>query len=486
MDRVKNKMIVRALLVNAGAAVLVMGGCAGKKANLASANKAEAISQRGPVNNGLESLVADAGKGDAGTSLEDLIAQQSADLETMMAGADDGATGSARAVEGASDSRPSELTDWEGTASPIQMASASDRVKQAEAEKNPDPLADAWASEAADVEPIATVASAGGGVGDEGATGLDTGLDTGLASMVGSRPTAAANEALPGAELSPDLMPEIATVPADTGEMDAFADQTIVNEGAGNEPLEQKIDEATIGYMDLLRQQAMASPDPLRPYLVLSILEALKPGATPKVYAADGGEGVPLTEAEQKAVDALREVVTGVVNGDKQSGGGEPALLADLAARLAEDQPLTLRSVELCTQVRGYGQYATVPSGTFKAGQASKVIVYAEVEGFRTRDVKPSDLGVGGEGPDDGDTLAVELVQEVALYHDADGLRVWSTPESKIIETSRTRKRDFYTVHTVTLPANLSVGSYKLKLVVRDVTSGQVTDLNVPVKIVAE
>ncbi len=477
MDRFKSKMIVRALLVNAGAAVLVMGGCAGKKGTLTSANKAEAIGQRGPVNNGLESLVADAGRSDTGTSLEDMIAQQSADVEAMMAGAD-GASGSARVAEASGDSQPSDLTDWAGTPTPIQMASASERVKQAEAEKNPDPLADAWA----DAEPMATVASAGdGGVGDEGASGLDTGLS----SMVGSGPTAvSANEGLPGAEASPDLMPEIATVPADTGEMDAFADQTIVNEGAGIEPLEQKIDEATIGYMDLLRQQAMASPDPLRPYLVLSILEALKPGATPKVYAADGGDGVPLTEAEQKAVDALREVVTGVVNADKQSS--EPALLADLAARLAEDQPLTLRSVELCTQVRGYGQYATVPSGTFKAGQASKVIVYAEVEGFRTRDVKPSDLGVGGEGPDDGDTLAVELVQEVALYHDADGLRVWSTPESKIIETSRTRKRDFYTVHTVTLPANLSVGAYKLKLVVRDVTSGQVTDLNVPVKIVAE
>ncbi len=458
------------------ASILLVCGCAKQKG--ASAGK-----PGDAPSTGLEAL-ASANAADA-ANLEAMVSQQSSDLERILGKgtSDEWTSGEAQAdtkntkrVASADQSGKGGfgLEDLANThAHDVKIAMPKAQV--AAAEPSNDPLADAWAS----AEPVASPAMA---TVDTTATDTNSSIDgpsTGLANLAsGMTPGAgvSANEPLPGAgpsvnqDPTPDLWPETVVT----------NDESSVREG-GEAPLDTKVDQAAVGMMDLLRQQAAVSPDPLRPYLMLSVLEAMHPGASPQIISPDGQSSIPLSDDEKKAVESLRQVMAELSGGQAQA-----ATISDLAATLDENKPLRVRNVQLCTAVRGYGQYAPVANATFIAGRATKVIVYAELEGFRSKEISSGE--VANYGPDaeaSGDTLAVELVQEVALYHDADGLRVWSTPESKIVETSRVRRRDFYTVHTIELPANLSVGSYKLKLVVRDATSGSVADVNVGIKVVA-
>jgi hypothetical protein len=50
---------------------------------------------------------------------------------------------------------------------------------------------------------------------------------------------------------------------------------------------------------------------------------------------------------------------------------------------------------------------------------------------------------------------------------------------------SRNLVRDYYLINQVTLPANLSIGKYHLKVVMRDLVSGHVAESIVPIEIVA-
>jgi len=55
-------------------------------------------------------------------------------------------------------------------------------------------------------------------------------------------------------------------------------------------------------------------------------------------------------------------------------------------------------------------------------------------------------------------------------------------------DRSRTRRRDFYIVQRIDLPANLSVGKYNLKVAVRDrhAPGGAEAEAVVPIQIVAD
>lgn len=485
MTKNSNPISARTLRASlAIASILLVCGCAKQKG--VSANK-----PGDAPSTGLEAL-ASANNADA-ANLEAMVSQQSSDLEKILGKATtDQWTGGEAADKSASDSKSatrvasSQQSNKGGfgleelataDANNVQIAMPKARVALADEPSN-DPLADAWAS----AEPVAPPSMAMADPGTTGTGATTDGPSTGLANLAtGMTPGTgvSANEPLPGSgpsinqDPSPDLWPE-QIVTNDEG--------SLQSEREGREaPLDTKVDQAAVGMMDLLRQQAAVSPDPLRPYLMLSVLEAMHPGASPQIISPDGQSSIPLSDDEKKAVESLRQVMA-----ELSAGQAQAAKISDLAATLDENKPLRVRNVQLCTAVRGYGQYAPVANATFIAGRATKVIVYAELEGFRSKEITSGELAhYGPDAEASGDTLAVELVQEVALYHDADGLRVWSTPESKIVETSRVKRRDFYTVHTIELPPNLSVGSYKLKLVVRDATSGSVADVNVAIKVVA-
>jgi len=84
-----------------------------------------------------------------------------------------------------------------------------------------------------------------------------------------------------------------------------------------------------------------------------------------------------------------------------------------------------------------------------------------------------------------GKVHQVRVAQEVTLY-DHDGLVVWRQPRAEITDESRNRRRDFFIVQLIRLPANLGVGEFDLKVIVTDLADGSQDEAMVSLKVVAD
>lgn len=129
---------------------------------------------------------------------------------------------------------------------------------------------------------------------------------------------------------------------------------------------------------------------------------------------------------------------------------------------------LALPTVALCRRVESFGRYTPFTSNRFLAGRVNPAIVYAEVDHFTQLAAADLDItSLPGLGALDPGSLLVELSISTELFH-ADGSRQWRSGEAVVRDQARTRRRDFYLVQRIDLPANLSVGRYNLKVTVRD------------------
>lgn len=143
----------------------------------------------------------------------------------------------------------------------------------------------------------------------------------------------------------------------------------------------------------------------------------------------------------------------------------------------------------LASRVSGYGRYVPLPSrpgyGTFvfQSARSNRAIVYIEIENFGYRPVKESD-------PDKmpGDQWAVDLSTEMQLLDAYDGMLQVKEPERSVIETGRNKRKDFYLVQEIELPPTLTIGSYNLKIVLRDKSGAEHvrTEAIIPIQIVAD
>jgi len=162
----------------------------------------------------------------------------------------------------------------------------------------------------------------------------------------------------------------------------------------------------------------------------------------------------------------------------KQIAAGETIdrdKVADQLNALIGEQPLSIRKAMLCRRVRGYGVYEEMPGDAFIAGREHPIVVYVELDHFK---VQPADDHLYNH--------QVKLSQELVLYNESDGLAVWRQPAETIVDESRNRRRDFYTVQPTRLPARLTVGKYILKVRVRDHHGGTRDEVSVPINIVAD
>lgn len=220
-----------------------------------------------------------------------------------------------------------------------------------------------------------------------------------------------------------------------------------------------------------LREEAAAASDPVRREVETGALLLLSESATTL--------NDDLTDREQAILGAWRDMFSEVREGMAGSAGDIAALpraAQRLADRLADEQPLTISEAKLCARVEGFGRYTPLPRRLL-AGRPHPAIVYVEVSRFGAR---PS------AGPDGESGHTVELAQELALYHDADGLLAWRRPEQTVTDFSRNRRRDFFIVQRVDLPRTLTVGAYRLKVTVRDRTTGETAEKIIPIEVVAD
>jgi hypothetical protein len=269
------------------------------------------------------------------------------------------------------------------------------------------------------------------------------------------------------------------------------ADEVVIPSATPPPPLPERIAEASMGLVDLLRQRAAAATDAAEArsaYVAMAALEVLKPGATQTVVSPSG-IGPPLGGEDLMAVEAVRRFAAGLGAAPKE-GESLAERVESLAVDLGAFRSLRVNA-SLCSRVTGFGQYVLLGAGpgTIKLlqGRQSKAVVYAEVSNFGHRELTPTELA-GAYMPDHRteDRWAVDLTEELRLYHAADEVVVWARPEQGVVETSRNKRRDFYLVQTVTFPPTLTVGAYTLKVIVRDKVKGQVCEANIGFDVVAE
>jgi hypothetical protein len=154
------------------------------------------------------------------------------------------------------------------------------------------------------------------------------------------------------------------------------------------------------------------------------------------------------------------------------SGFDRKALEAALNDALGQ-APLTINYATLCRSVAGYGVYEPMGEHNFLSGQPNRAIVYVEVEDFVAAHL------------DDG-LREVRLMQELILYKEHDGLAVWRHEPTQIVDASRNRRRDFYVVQMITLPARLGEGRYRLKVRLTDQHGDAVDETTLRIQIVAD
>lgn len=188
-----------------------------------------------------------------------------------------------------------------------------------------------------------------------------------------------------------------------------------------------------------------------------------------------------LTADERDAARALIALLA-VADTDPDELAGAMVLHAD---RLAEARPVRIASAALCSRVEGFGRFVPLPSTTFVAGSPIRMVVYTEVEHFTRSPAGGAPNGSLGE-PDAGGEWEVRLSQELQLFHEADGLLAWRQPEEVTVYRARSRPRDFFVVNSIELPRTLTVGAYRLKIVMRDLADRSVDERIIPIRVVAD
>lgn len=227
-----------------------------------------------------------------------------------------------------------------------------------------------------------------------------------------------------------------------------------------------------------LADRAEQDERPLPAILTLSSLELVNPSLA-SVSAAERR----LTGAEANAAGAWRDAIrqaSGELAGGATGDEAAEALLrawTSAADRLRGASPIGIARAALCTKVDGFGRYTEFPGRAILAGRKQRAIVYIELDRFGHR---PS------TGPEGEPGFAVELTQDLSLYHEADGLLAWRKPEQEIADFSRNRRRDFFIVQMIDIPETLTIGKYTLKVRVRDKTGGAEAEVALPIEVVAQ
>ncbi|MBX3364592.1 MAG: hypothetical protein KF866_07485 [Phycisphaeraceae bacterium] len=248
------------------------------------------------------------------------------------------------------------------------------------------------------------------------------------------------------------------------------------------EDAEARLDRLMDEVVGLLRARVRegAPVDVLR----LAFLEALSPGAIGSGAGPDRTLTSILTPVEIAQVLAARDLVREwQASFARGSADGALSALEAGAQAISEASPgLVISTVALCERVDGFGSYTPFVTTTFVAGQSNEIIVYTELDRFAHRAVRSGDVLTNP-----GDTLATEISQLLTLYHDGPGqLQAWHQPRARVTITSRRPRKECFLVNQIVLPANLSVGSYRLKILTRDEVSGAEAEAFVPIRMVAD
>ncbi len=146
--------------------------------------------------------------------------------------------------------------------------------------------------------------------------------------------------------------------------------------------------------------------------------------------------------------------------------------LTEMSDRLKAQADLTIPTVLLCRNVKGFGEYEPIEPARFVAGVESRAILYCEIANFS------SNLN-------DQHQWETRLKQELVLYTEF-GVPVWNDSTDSIRDTARTRRHDFFVNKRIIIPKNLTMGRYLLKVSMIDLQANRVAEASIPIVIAAE
>lgn len=235
---------------------------------------------------------------------------------------------------------------------------------------------------------------------------------------------------------------------------------------------EQRKAELVDELVGLLTELARTSENPGAAATALAGMDSISVETLDSLHS----EGV-LSDAELSTLRAVREVFDSI----SSSGGiASPDAAAEALERVKRDldraSGIRVARALLCTRVDGFGKYEPFASNEFVAGTAQEVIVYVEVDRFGHREIM---------GNDGQPRFEVEMSQRLELYHVADDLNTWNRAAEVDRSVSRNRVRDYYLINKITLPRNLGVGRYHLKVVMRDLVDEKVAEAIIPIRMLA-
>ena len=147
--------------------------------------------------------------------------------------------------------------------------------------------------------------------------------------------------------------------------------------------------------------------------------------------------------------------------------------LLEMSDRLRSQAELSVSTVALCTGVKAFGVYDPIDPARFIAGREQRVVVYCEVENFLSQ-------------PNEKNLYETRLTQDIVLYEESSGLPVWTDKKSTYVDQARRRRHDFFMGKIITLPANLTINRYLLKVTVEDQQARHIAENTVPIEIVAQ
>lgn len=234
---------------------------------------------------------------------------------------------------------------------------------------------------------------------------------------------------------------------------------------------DDQISELIVELCSELYQQGAYEDQPLRQLLLIAAMSLHDPDRQLDADALPG-----LVERERALLGALQSMFVDL--GQNLNEQNDPydvvvKALDSVRDQLVEKPRLDLTSAALCTEVAGFGSYTPFDRNAFLAQSDQQVVLYLEVDGFTS------------EQNDEGEWIT-RISQQLEIYRDDDGIPVWREDWQTAVDQARNRRNDFFMVQLVTLPSRLSVGSYHLKIRVRDELSKAEAETGIPFTLVAD
>lgn len=187
-------------------------------------------------------------------------------------------------------------------------------------------------------------------------------------------------------------------------------------------------------------------------------------------------EPLPMASREQAEIAArfveslitIREGHLGDPIGASTAALREIERLADALRQVSE---LSIGTLEICREVRAFGQYAPIAPAEFRTGVAAEFVLYCEVRDFTTRQLE---AGQYEARFDLTTTILDHAGGEVLKFEDRD-----------LVDRCRARRRDCFIPRLIRLPATLSPGGYVAKITLVDKLGDKVVERQVEFRVTA-